>query len=45
VVIRDDYGWNHGDEVNQFLGLRGLFASNPSSVYRAHANRLKNLGL
>jgi triacylglycerol lipase len=45
TVLRDDYGWNHGDEVNQFLGLRGLFASNPASVYRAQANRLKNLGL
>ncbi len=45
TVLRDDYGWNHGDEVNQFLGLRGLFASSPSSVLRAHANRLKTLGL
>jgi triacylglycerol lipase len=45
VVLRDDYGWNHLDEVNQILGLRGLFASNPVSVVRAHANRLKNAGL
>ncbi|MEO8669894.1 MAG: triacylglycerol lipase [Tahibacter sp.] len=45
VVIRDDYGWNHLDEVNQVLGLRGLFSSNPASVYRSHANRLKNAGL
>jgi triacylglycerol lipase len=45
TVLRDDYGWNHGDEVNQFLGLRGLFASSPVAVTRAHANRLKNLGL
>ncbi|MFZ5442511.1 MAG: esterase/lipase family protein [Myxococcota bacterium] len=45
VVLRDDYGWNHLDEVNQLVGLRGLFASSPVSVYRAHANRLKNLGL
>jgi triacylglycerol lipase len=45
VVLRDDYGWNHLDEVNQVLGLRGLFASSPASVYRAHANRLKNAGL
>jgi len=44
-VIRDDYPWNHGDEINQVLGARGLFTSNPISVYRAHANRLKNLGL
>lgn len=44
-VIRDDYAWNHLDEVNQVAGLRGLFASNPPSVYRAHLNRLKNAGL
>lgn len=45
VVLRDDYPWNHMDEVNQFLGLRGLFSPSPASVLRAHANRLKNLGL
>jgi len=45
LVLRDDYGWNHLDEINQFLGLRGLFSASPPSVYRAHANRLKNLGL
>ncbi len=45
TVLRDNYSWNHLDEVNQFLGLRGLFASDPRSVYRAQANRLKNLGL
>ncbi len=45
TVLRDDYGWNHLDEVNQLVGLRGLFSSSPKSVYRAHANRLKNLGL
>jgi triacylglycerol lipase len=45
MVLRDDYSWNHLDEVNQFLGLRGLFSSSPSSVLRAQANRLKNLGL
>lgn len=45
TVLRDDYGWNHLDEVNQFLGLQGLFASSPASVLRAQANRLKTLGL
>ncbi len=44
-VLRDDYGWNHLDEVNQAFGLRGIFSSDPIAVYRAHANRLKNLGL
>ena len=33
VVLRDNYGWNHLDEVNQIFGLRGLFSSNPVSVY------------
>lgn len=45
TVLRDDYGWNHLDEVNQLLGLRGLFSSSPVSVLRAQANRLKTLGL
>jgi triacylglycerol lipase len=45
TVLRDDYGWNHLDEVNQLLGLRGLFSSSPASVLRAQANRLKTLGL
>ena len=45
VVLRDDYSWNHGDEINQVLGLRSLFSSSPTSVYRAQANRLKLLGL
>ena len=45
VVLRDNYGWNHLDEVNQIFGLRGLFASNPVSVIRTQANRLKSAGL
>jgi len=45
VVLRDDYGWNHLDEVNQLFGLRGLFASDPASVIRAQANRLQAAGL
>lgn len=45
VVLRDDYGWNHLDEVNQLFGLRGLFASDPASVVRAQANRLQAAGL
>lgn len=45
TVLRDDYGWNHLDEVNQLVGLRGLFSASPASVYRAQANRLKGLGL
>ena len=44
-VIRDNYFFNHLDEVNQVLGLVSIFESNPKSVFRAHANRLKNAGL
>jgi len=45
VVLRDDYGWNHLDQVNQVFGLTSWFAPNPKSVLRAHVNRLKNAGL
>ena len=44
-TIRDDYNWNHLDEVNQVLGLKSLFAPDPVDVYRQHANRLKLQGL
>jgi triacylglycerol lipase len=44
-VIRDNYPWNHWDEVNQVAGLRGWFTPDPVAVYRAHANRLKSAGL
>jgi triacylglycerol lipase len=44
-VIRDDYRMNHLDEVNQSFGLTSWFETDPVSVYRQHANRLKNDGL
>jgi triacylglycerol lipase len=44
-VLRDDYQMNHLDEVNQFVGIVSLFETNPVSVFRQHANRLKNAGL
>ena len=44
-VIRDNYFHNHLDEVNQILGLVSIFESNPKSVFRSHANRLKKAGL
>jgi len=44
-VIRDDYKMNHLDEVNQLFGITAPFQTSPKSVFRAHANRLKNLGL
>lgn len=45
MVIRDNYRMNHLDEVNQVLGLTSLFETDPVTVYRQHANRLKNAGL
>jgi triacylglycerol lipase len=45
MVIRDNYRMNHLDEVNQVFGLTSIFETNPVSVYRQHANRLKNAGL
>ena len=40
-----DYRQNHLDEVNQVIGLRDWFSVDPPTLYRQHANRLKNLGL
>jgi triacylglycerol lipase len=45
AVIRDNYGMNHLDEVNQVAGLVNLFETNPKTVFRTQANRLKNAGL
>lgn len=44
-TIRDNYNWNHLDIINQFFGLTHTFAPDPVSVYRQHANRLKQQGL
>jgi triacylglycerol lipase len=44
-VIRNDYAHNHLDEVNQIMGLRGLFSPDPVEQFRQHANRLKLAGL
>lgn len=40
-----DYSQNHLDEVNQVVGLRNWFSVDPVTLYRQHANRLKQLGL
>jgi len=40
-----DYRQNHLDEVNQMLGLRDWFSTDPVTLYRQHANRLKQQGL
>ncbi|TCM70954.1 triacylglycerol lipase [Acinetobacter calcoaceticus] len=44
-TIRDDFNWNHLDEVNQIMGLRSLMSPSPVDIYRQHANRLKLNGL
>lgn len=44
TVIRDNYAFNHFDEVNQILGMVG-FLQDPVVPYRQQANRLKNAGL
>ncbi len=44
-VIRDDYAMNHLDEVNQAIGLVNIFETNPVTVFRQQANRLKLAGL
>ncbi len=44
-VIRDDYRMNHVDAMNHIFGLHGLFTTDPITVYRQHANRLKKAGL
>ncbi len=45
AVIRDDYRLNHADQINQVLGLTHLFGPSPKSLFRIHANRLRQQGL
>jgi triacylglycerol lipase len=45
TIIRDNYNMNHLDEVNQVFGLVNIFETNPVSVFRQQANRLKVAGL
>lgn len=40
-----DYRQNHLDEVNQIVGLTDWWSVSPVTLYRQHANRLRNLGL
>lgn len=44
-VIRDDYNWNHFDEINHLLGIKARKAPSAVDVYRQHVNRLKEQGL
>ena len=45
MVIRDDFRMNHLDEVNMLLGLHDIWSTDPLTVFRSHANRLKQAGL
>ncbi|MGS0891698.1 alpha/beta fold hydrolase [Burkholderia stagnalis] len=44
-VLGTNYKWNHIDEINQLLGVRGAYAEDPVAVIRTHANRLKLAGV
>ncbi|AJY04166.1 triacylglycerol lipase [Burkholderia sp. SIMBA_043] len=44
-VLGTRYKWNHLDEINQLLGVRGAYAEDPVAVIRTHANRLKLAGV
>ncbi|TCW85398.1 alpha/beta hydrolase [Burkholderia sp. SRS-46] len=44
-VLSTRYKWNHVDEINQILGVRGAYAEDPVAVIRTHANRLKLAGV
>ena len=43
-VIGTHYDMNHVDAINHLFGARS-WRTNPISLYRSHANRLKNRGL
>ncbi len=45
MVIRNDYRMNHFDEVNQLMGMHAILDTDPLTVFRVHANRLKRDGL
>lgn len=44
-TIRNDFPWNHLDEINLMFGIKGTFAPDPVNVYSQHANRLELQGL
>lgn len=44
-VIRDNYRMNHMDQINHVFGLTSLLETDPLTVFRQHANRLKGEGL
>src|SRR3989344_130669 len=44
-VLKDNYAWNHLDEINQVLGTIGKNAPSPVAFYQQQANRLKLAGM
>ncbi len=44
-ILRDDYIMNHIDINNHVLGIVSLLDTNPKTVFKNHANRLKKMGL
>ena len=44
-VIKDNYHWNHLDEINQVLGTIGKSDPDPVAFYKQQASRLKGLSL
>lgn len=44
-VLKDNYRMNHVDEINHTFGIHHLFETDPITIYRQQANRLKNRGL
>lgn len=44
-VLRNDYPWNHIDEMNHVFGLIGKGAPDPVAFYRTQATRLKLKGI
>lgn len=45
VIIADNYALNHMDLVNQTLGNTPILSSNPITLFRNQASRLKSAGL
>lgn len=44
-VIKDSYNLNHLDANNHVFGLTNIFETDPKTIFKNHAKRLKNAGL
>jgi len=44
-TIRDDYYMNHLDSVNMLFGLVSLIETNPKTLFKNHADRLRGMSL